>query len=362
MSSSFEKNELGWPEMRDYLVARGFQLVPTGWSDAGVFRKGDTDVLLPFDSTFADYHEALLRAARQIARFEGRDPSEVVADLKTPRSDRLRFAQSGEGTADGRIGVELARDLVEGARKALLVAAHSEERPELRYHKRLSRAVPEAFVRACRLGPAEQRSFAFSVYCPLDLPEELPGTGFGRRSVGRLMTTIGRTVQTLIRVGPQPLIDAKEPIVTSNLCDALLQMMPRDEGTDLEIDVHFSPLVPAPPDTPLVVRVERSLYRVFEDLARSLRPPSTPLDDVYVGRVLELSGDVNNEGQLEGDAVLLFPVDEELIRARCTLGPEDYLKAHDAHGRQRYVSVHGKLIHAGRKYTLVETKDLKIID
>ncbi len=77
---------------------------------------------------------------------------------------------------------------------------------------------------------------------------------------------------------------------------------------------------------------------------------------------LELSGDVNNEGQLEGDAVLLFPVDEELIRARCTLGPADYLKAHDAHGRQRYVSVHGKLIHAGRKYTLVETKDLKIID
>ena len=83
MSSSTEKGELSWPAVRDYLVARGFRLLPTGWTDASVFRNGDTEVLLPFDSTFADYQDALLRAARQIARFEGREPEDVVADLKT---------------------------------------------------------------------------------------------------------------------------------------------------------------------------------------------------------------------------------------------------------------------------------------
>lgn len=96
-----EKGELGWPQVRDYLVARGFQLVPTGWSDAGVFRKGDADVLLPFDTTFGDYHEALIRAVVQIARFEGREPFEVVADLKRLRSEEPALARAKEGTADG---------------------------------------------------------------------------------------------------------------------------------------------------------------------------------------------------------------------------------------------------------------------
>jgi len=362
MSSRSISHELSWTQLRDYLVARGFRLLPTRWTDAGVFRNGDTEVIVPFDSTFADYQEALSRAARQIARFEGRELADVVADLGMPRTDRLRFAKTGEGTMDGMIGVDFARDLVEGARKTLLAAAHGEERPALRFHKRLSRATPEAFVRACRLGPAEQRSFAFSVHCPHDLPDELPGTAFGRRAVGRLMRSVGRAVQTLIRVGPQPLVDAEEPVVTSNLCEALLQMMPRDERTDLELDVRFSPLLPAPADTPLAVRVERSLYGAFEDLARALRPPSAPIDDVYVGRVLELSGDVNDAGQLEGDVVLRLDADDELIRARCTLGPDDYMKAHDAHGRQRHVSVRGKLARAGRKYTLLDPKDLKVIE
>lgn len=362
MSPEALVHELSWAQIRDYLLSRGFRLLPTRWTDAGVFRNGDTEVIVPFDSTFADYHEALLRAARQIARFEGRELADVVADLGMPRSDRLRFAQTGKGTSDGMIGVDFARDLVEGARKALLSAAHSEERPELRFHKRLSRATPEAFVRACRLGPAEQRSFAFSVHCPHDLPDEVPGTGFGHRAVGRLMRSVGQAVQTLIRVGPTPLVDSEEPIVTSNLCEALLQMMPRDERTDLELDVRFSPLLPAPADTPLSVRVERSLYGAFEELTRALRPPSAPVEDVHVGRVIELSGDVNDAGQLEGDVVLRLDADEELIRARCTLGHEDYMLALDAHGRQRHVSVRGKLVRAGRKYTLVDPRDLNVIE
>ena len=362
MTAPASPRELAWPDVRDYLVARGFRLLPTGWTDAGVFKKDNLEVLLPFESTFSDYPEALQRAVQKIADFEGRAPADVIADLTTPRSDRVRFAQRGDATADGKIGGDFARELVEGARRSLLSAAHSEERPDLRYHKRLSQSVPGALVRACRLGPAEQRSFAFSIHCPHDLPDELPGSGFGRRTVARLMRTVGRAVDTIVRVGPQPLLDASEPVITSNLCEALLQMMPRDEKTDLELDVRFSPLLPAPAESPQHVRVERSLYGAFEDLARSLRPPSTPVDDVYVGRVLELSGDVNDAGALEGDVVLLCAVDEELLRVRCTLGPDDYLKALDAHRRQRHVSVHGRLVRSGRRQALVEPKDVRIIE
>jgi hypothetical protein len=362
MSAVVPLDKLSWTNVRDYLVSRGFRPLPTGWTDAGVFRHGDVEVIVPFDSTFADYQEALERAARQIARFEGRTLADVVATLGMPRADRVRFAKTGEGTADGLIGVDSAPDLVEGARKALLSTAHSEERPELRFHKRMSRSVPEAFVRACRLGPAEQRSFAFSVHCPHDLPEELPGMSFGRRSVARLMRSVGWTVQTLARLGPQAVLDAREPMTTANLCEALVQMMPRDERTDLQLDVQFSPILPAPEGTPTEVRVERTLYRAFEDLSRSLRPPEVPVEDVHVGRVVELKADEDEHGRLEGEVILRLDADDELIRARCSLGPEDYMKAHDAHGRQRYLTVRGRLVRAGRMYVLEDPKEIRVIE
>ncbi|MBK9260502.1 MAG: hypothetical protein IPM54_11810 [Polyangiaceae bacterium] len=355
-------DQVSWTNVRDYLVSRGFRLLPTGRTDAGVYRYGDVEVRVPFDPTFDDYHEALERAVRAVARFEQRTVDQVIADLVMPKSDRLRFAQTGEGTADGMIAVDLAPALVEGARKALLASAHSEERPDARYHKRMSRSIPEAFLRACRLGPAEQRSFAFSIHCPHDLPDELPVTQFGRRTVVRLMQSVTRTVQTLVRLGPQAIVDAHAPMTTANLCEALVQMMPRDERTDLALDVRYSPILPAPDGTPTEVRIERSLYRAFEDLSRMLRPPQSPIEDVHVGRVVELRADVNDAGKLEGEVILRLDADDELIRARCSLGPDDYRKALDAHGRQRHVSVRGRLMRAGRTYALEGVYEFKIIE
>lgn len=226
----------------------------------------------------------------------------------------------------------------------------------------MSRATPDAFVRACRLGPAEPRSFAFSVHCPHDLPDELPGLGFGRRTVSRLMRSVSWTVKALVSVGPQAVVDATAPLTTANLCEALVQMMPRDERTDLQIDARFSPVLSVPGDTPTQVRIERSLYRTLEELSRALRPPSALLEDVHVGRVVELKGDVNDTGRLEGEVILRLDADDELIRARCSLGPEDYMKALNAHGRQRPMSVHGRLARAGRTYTLEDPRGLNVIE
>lgn len=187
--SAIVSRGLAWTNVRDYLVSRGYRALPTGWTDAGVFRHGDVEVTVPFDSTFSDYAEALDRAVQRIARAEGRSVAEVVTDLAMPRAD----------------------------------------------------------------------------------------------------------------------------------------------GT-------------------------------FEHLARVLRPTDAPPVDVHVGRVVELKGDVNADGRLEGEVVLRLDADDELIRARCWLGPDDYMKALVAHGRQRPVSLHGRLTRAGRSYTLEEPSDLNMIE
>lgn len=81
-----------------------------------------------------------------------------------------------------------------------------------------------------------------------------------------------------------------------------------------------------------------------------------------MGRVIELKGDANDEGRLEGDVILRLDADDELIRARCTLRPDDYMKAHDAHGRLRPVSLRGTLVRTGRTYTLGNPRDLNVIE
>jgi hypothetical protein len=176
------------------------------------------------------------------------------------------------------------------------------------------------------------------------------------------MRSVSRTMKALVSAGPSAVVEAGEPFITANLCEALVQMMPRDERDDLRLETRFSPVLAVPADVPTEVRIERPLYRAFEDLSRALRPTAAPAVDVHVGRVVELKGDVNDEGQLEGEVILRLDADEELIRARCWLGPADYRKALDAHGRQRPVSVHGRLARAGRTLGLEEPRDLNVIE
>lgn len=351
-----------WTNVRDYLVARGWRKLPVEWDDAGVFRLDDAEVLVPFDPSLADYDEALVRAAREIARVERREVRDVLDELALPRADHTRFARTGEGAAGGTLPITEAPGFVDGVRRALLAAAHSVERPDQRSHKRMSRRGPLDFVNACRMGPAERRSFALSVHCPLDLSSDLPGTGFGRRAVEILMRSTARATRLLVRDGVQAVVEADEVVITANLCDALVAMMPSDEKSDLELAVDYSPFVVSESPSPTSVKVERSLFESFDRLAQGLRPPEKHADSTYLGRVVELKGEPNDDGDLEGEAVLRLDVEEDLIRVRCVLNAANYQRAIDAHKTQRHVALRGTLRRTGRTLTLENPAELRIIE
>lgn len=61
---------------------------------------------MPWSLDFADLHEAMERAVKEIARVEKRPVSAVLRDLLQPRSDVLRFAVEGRGTDDGGIALD----------------------------------------------------------------------------------------------------------------------------------------------------------------------------------------------------------------------------------------------------------------
>jgi len=125
-------------------------------------------------------------------------------------------------------------------------------------------------------------------------------------------------------------------------------MMPPDESADLHLASAWSPLIPAPAAVPPVVRFDRTMFESVERLAQQLRPSHGAVPAQFVGKVVELSGTPNYAGQLEGDVVLQVQADDQLLKVRVTLGPDEYVRAGAAHLSQQYVSVHGQL-HRGRR-------------
>jgi len=358
---------IGYQDLRDYLLARRWTSLPSRRPEVAIFRSpgaGDVEILLPLDTALADYADAITLAAKRLAEHDRRDLEAVLRDLAQPRRDVVRYALSGDATSRGSIGLLAGSALVSGAVKSLLSSACSVQRPR-RVHPRMTLADAEAFVRECRLGQTELGSYVLTIDAPLDGPGdvahgEIP---FGRRTTTYLLEATGYLASSIRRGEPSRVLeDAPEsPLVSANLCEALVEMMPPDESADLRLVTTWSPLIPAPVRVSHEVRLERAMFESIERIAQQLRPAQGREAAYFVGTVIELSGSPNPQGHLEGDVVLQVQVDDQLLKVRVNLDPDAYRRAGEAHFQQRFVGVRG-LLHRGRRaHHLAEARDFIVL-
>jgi hypothetical protein len=358
--------------VKSYLLARGWERAPSKRTSVGIFRRPEStapEVLLPLNRDFADLSDALTGAVEEIARFEQRPAQEVLRDLLRPRSDHLRFAVEGRETADGAIGLEDGIALLSGSRKALLAAACSVKRPQ-RFHPRMSLREADAFVRSCRLGQTEQGSFVATVECALDVDDTSPAPfedkavePFGRKATALLVRSVARVVDAIRADSLDDLTSPSDgaPVVSANLCEALAEMIPGPDDANLRLGSSWSPVLPPPRDIPSVIRVERQYRSAVEQVARALRPSASPEPDLYVGKVDALLGQPGPDGSLEGEVVLAVQVEDEILKVRLDLAPNDYQKAGDAHLKGLFVSVRGLLRRGARIHRLDEVADFTVV-
>ncbi len=353
---------------KDYLIAKGWERVEGKKPDIWIFRRPGSEVeevVLPVRSDFPDTGEAMARAVEEIARFEKRSAEQVLRDLARPRADRLRFGVEGRGTSDGGIGLDEGLALLSGSRKALLAAACSVKRPQ-RFYPRMSIREAEAFVRACKLGQTERGSFVATLECELEVEgaESLPqGDPFGRKVTTLLLTSMARLVDAIVADRYQTLmsVDQGEVIVSANLCEAVLEMMPSADDAVLRISSSWSPTLKAPQDVPDAVRVERRYCPAIEQISRALRPSASPTPDLFVGKVDALQGEPRPDGRMQGEIALTAQVDSEILKIRFDLGPDDYVEACDAHRDGHYVSVRGILRRGARVHRLDGAKGFMVV-
>jgi hypothetical protein len=147
----------------------------------------------------------------------------------------------------------------------------------------------------------------------------------------------------------QRIIDDAAPIVSANLCDALVDMMPKTEDADLRIGGSWSPLLGAPEDVQSVVTIERDMYEAIEGLSEALRPRTGPTESVFAGYVVRLDGGPSTTGEVEGEVLLDVTLpDGDRLSVKVALNPTHYKSAAAAHLSNALVTVAGVLHRAKR--------------
>lgn len=360
-------NRVDYLDVRAYLESRGWSRVPSRRSYAAIYRsQGESpgEVQVPLDRGLADYGEAMVVIARRLSAYEHRPVESILHDLLQPRRDLLRFGLEGEVARDGSINLAAGLGLVSGVRKALLASACSVKRPRA-FHPRMSMTEADAFLRECRLGQTEVGSFVLTVETPLDIEPQRPASEepFGRQTAILFLQSVQHLTESVRAGEPQRVVEPEpgELVVSANLCEALVEMMPPDESADLRLRGSWSPLLRVGAHVPSEVHVDRDMYESIERVARQLRPARESQPDQFVGQVVELMGEPGEQGDIEGPVTLQVQVGDELLKVRVALGPLDYQKAATAHLGQGYVSVKGILRRGPRVHRIEQPSGFEIV-
>ncbi len=212
-----------------------------------------------------------------------------------------------------------------------------------------------------------------TVECELDVEGELPRLPLieeeglepvGRQATTLLMQSVARVVDAIRADDARALTDPPPgaPVVSANLCEAIVEMMPTQDDGALRIGSSWSPLIAAPRDVAAAVRIEGSYRSAIEGVVRALRPRTSPTPDLYVGKVDALQGGMGPDGRMQGEVVLAAQVEDAVLKMRFELGAEDYVVAGTAHLEGRYVSVRGVLKRGARVHRLDEASGFALVE
>lgn len=356
-------------DLRDYAQALGWVVVPEALAD-GLFvlnnpAYSQEQLIFAKDENAPDYERSLVLTTQLLAEINRVTPTEIVSRLARVGDDTLSFRLWGNGIEAEKIKLGFVAEALSGAKSLLLATAHSVLSPQF-YHPRLSRREAVDFVEAATFGYAAPRSFVFNVSCPLnavDAQLSLPQLGdgpFTRIVTMATQTALQQIVQSIESddLGVLKIDEAtRGPLVSSNLCSALLEFQDQTLKNALDIDFAWSPALPLLQlKNNSSIRLQKSYFPRIEELQRELRAHEKARKGVFVGFVDRLNGEPGSDNRRFGEVVLnlLFPEDERPIKARVHFSADLYEKANQAHMNVgSYVLISGTL-REGRQPRLLE--------
>lgn len=358
---------------KDYAKAKGWDIVPTTKSYFLLTHKEYSlrQLKIPIDTDSPDYVDALLDVAQRLADIENRSMILVLEDLLEPSTDIIRHRLISRATESGYIPFEESIALMEGARKAILSSACSIIEPRL-HHPRLSKQQALQYVKACRFGQTEFGSFILKMMCPLSVEDEQMDIShalnipFGRRVTECILNSTNLLINAIDQDKEVELLKENESskVLSSNFCQALMQMESSLNDAKIEISAKWAPRVPVIGATPNRVTLAKRHFRQIEQIYSSLRnSQENETSSIYFGTVEELKGDVGSDGRRSGSVIVRILSDDDVINATVDLGSEEYQRAIDAHtaGKETQIKIKGVVKRFARSAKIVDMSEFEIM-
>lgn len=360
-------------DARGYAKAKGWQRLSRDVGRLAIFQRADNELdqlLLPLEPQRSDYADRMADAIVKLVEIEGRPAPAILFDIANYDADVMRFRIASTSTEKGTLPLEDAISLLEGARKSLLSAAHSVLAPQ-KFHPRLGRSEADDLLKSCRMGQTERGSFTITISCPLRSIEpeaRLINEGaesFARQTTSMLAASVHRIWSAIqgdrAFAALEP--EADQPVISANLCEAILKMRPERDDAALFFGVSWAAAEPKPfqTDLPIAISFQGDDFGEVENLYDQLKPTAQSASEDFVGRVDELKGELTEQNERQGEVVfsLFDPATEEVLKTRADLNVDQYRLADQLHMSGGIVYVHGRIQRGRRVSRLIEIQKLE---
>lgn len=345
-----------------YLLQRGWRLKSSNaqWAEYTTASGEPFSIEVPQQSAAQDYPRVFGTLLDDLARLENRTPAEVLRDIKAAAIDIVRLAIDSTVTRDGRIPVEAGRRVYEASRDLLLAAACSVIDPRPVFAKRKPDEAMKLLDRA-RFGQTEIGSFVLTMECSISprfqqtlVPNDSdPDAPLERRTLTRLAHAL-REAEAATRESSasgriDPFIERTKHGVSSNLCDAVAEIIEATAADALAASFSFAPRRPLATDAPRHIVFSSDTAPILREAATRLRDEATYPDTDVVGLVVKLNSPDASRG---GDVVLSATMDGRFRSVRVALDPVAYAEAIEAHRERFLVRCMGELVREGRSRVL----------
>jgi len=357
-------------DLQNYVRAMGWRRLENIPGDIAIYQRPESEldeILVPQERSFVDYSRRMAEAITFLAEFEHRSVTAVLNDLLLPPSDIIRFTMDSSATKNGTIPLNVGLDFFAGAKKALLASACSVIQPQT-FHPRMSRSEAEQFVQNCKFG-TETGSFVLSLICPLRISDEQlnlwSDEPFARKVTKLLVNSLQKIVKKIKEDNTEHLLDVSktpEDVISANLFEALSLMQPLDERSYLNVIPTWSRTEPIKESMPTNIRIPKEYFPIIEKIGQKLRPKETPKGDLFIGKIDALNGKPGVDGRPQGEVIFAFLAEDEILKAKIDLSPEDYAKACDAHKYTQFVELHGVLHRGTRIHRISDHKQFSVRD
>jgi hypothetical protein len=150
-----------------------------------------------------------------------------------------------------------------------------------------------------------------------------PGGSFVRKTTKLLLESANRIVRAIERDDVASVVNnvPNQPIISSNLCDAILQMQAAKENAALSISAQWAKTITEESscELPTEVRFNPDYFEAVEDIYLRLRPSSEDSEATFAGVVETLNGDVGEDGRRSGEVILYVLHEDKILRTRVDL-------------------------------------------